>query len=1091
MTSTSDQAARVRALTDLVATLLVEAAAGTGKTSLLAGRVVALLASGVAARSIAAITFTDFAAGELRTRIGRFIRDVLNGAIPPDLQPAFPTGLSEGQRIALQENAAQLDELTCTTIHGFCHSLLRSYAIEAGIDPGADILDKGQGDFALRSVFERWLSRRLGPGANMEDPIVLMAQWDPRESVRTLNELCKFRREFRTAAPLASDLDAAADREFVEAVREFRRWLNGTPRPVRVEEDLSDLEELATFFEGAFDPLPSFRKLWKLAHPKRIDAMRWQSLELRTFARLADWRKASNRDEGDRLSAEAVRHAERCAQAFRTLIGRVATALLSQFCSGTNDFLVEYEAYKRNAAVLDFDDLLAATRQLLREHAEVRSAVSGRYTRLLVDEFQDTDPIQAEILFLIAGKGGAADKWQQCALEPGRLFMVGDPKQAIYRFRGADVAAYIEARTTIEQQFPGNILRVTSNFRSRAAILDHVNLCFRERLGAQAAGYVPLQSTLGSPEHGLPCVTKLTIDIDTSAKIGAKRDAEAKRVAEVCSQLVGNVRVRRSDGSVSPLAPGDIALLTPGRTDVWRYEQALEEKGLPFVSQAGRNLFRRQETQDLIAIMRVLANRRDSLALGALLRGPIVGLTEQELLDIAEALALAGNSGLLSLETPPELVTHPLAREVLDILRDLRRRSRGTTPYAILGEALERLNVRPKIAARSTEQAARALSNIDLLMERARGYAVRGLVRFASDLTEDWEKAEGYEEARIDGGGQAIDIVTMHSSKGLEWPVVIPINMGTQFRRRDTFIFRRQDNSLHWVLGDVVPPAMVDAVGQDDRETAEERERLLYVTCTRSIDMLIMPQLPDAASNTWGRLLDLKLDAVPELDVSHLLSRPVGQATAASNLQTPEVFAAEWSQIESVSKPIRWLRPSDTDADRQLLEASEQVDFEQFEIGKAELSGSIVRGVVLHKLMEELLTGELGERVSTVERRAATLIEQLGQEAASLQPAELAATALRTLALPPVAERRGRLLPELNVYASQQDGAVLVSGRADAISYADGKPEIVFDWKSDVAPTDNDRATYGRQVRSYATSIGAARGAVVYMTLGQIQWVEL
>ncbi len=382
-----------------------------------------------------------------------------------------------------------------------------------------------------------------------------------------------------------------------------------------------------------------------------------------------------------------------------------------------------------------------------------------------------------------------------------------------------------------------------------------------------------------------------------------------------------------------------------------------------------------------------------------------------------------------------------------------------------------------------------ALSNIDLLMERARGYAVRGLARLASDLTEDWEQAEGYEEARIDGGGQAIDIVTMHSSKGLEWPVVIPINMGTQFRRRDTFVFRRQDDSLHWVLGDVVPPAMADAVGQDDRETAEERERLLYVTCTRAIDMLIVPQLPDAASNTWRRLLDLKLDAVPELDVRHLISRPVGQATTALNLQTAEVFAAERSQIESVSKPIRWLRPSDADVDRQLLEASEQVDLEQFEIGETELSGGIVRGVVLHKLMEELLAGELGE--DAVERRATTLIEQLSQEAASLEPAELAATALRTLALPPVAERRERLLPELNVYASQEDGAVLVSGRADAISYADGKPEIVFDWKSDVAPTDSDRATYGWQVRSYATSVGAARGAVVYMTLGQIQWVEL
>lgn len=149
--------------------------------------------------------------------------------------------------------------------------------------------------------------------------------------------------------------------------------------------------------------------------------------------------------------------------------------------------LSDFEAFKRNAAVLDFDDLLLGARRLLRTHERVRRTVSEHYSRILVDEFQDTDPVQAEILFLIASAAGAEPSWQQRKLLPGGLFMVGHPKQAIYSFRGADVASYMEAREAVERQYPGNILRITASFRSREDILVHVNLCFRERL-ARAAG---------------------------------------------------------------------------------------------------------------------------------------------------------------------------------------------------------------------------------------------------------------------------------------------------------------------------------------------------------------------------------------------------------------------------------------------------------------------------------------------------------------------------------------------------------------------------------------------------------------------------
>jgi CRISPR-associated exonuclease Cas4 len=606
--------------------------------------------------------------------------------------------------------------------------------------------------------------------------------------------------------------------------------------------------------------------------------------------------------------------------------------------------------------------------------------------------------------------------------------MVGDPKQAIYRFRGADVASYMDAREAIERQFPGNMLRVTSNFRSRPGILNHVNLCFGERLGKQAPGYVALEPTLGQAEHGLPCVAKLTVQVSPQSKVEFIREEEARAVAELCARLVGNIRVRRSNGQVGPVMPGDIALLAPAGTDLWRYERALEEKGLPLVSQAGRSLFRRQETQDLVALIRVLADGHDTLALGALLRGPLVGLTEQELLDIVGALPAADTDSesapRLTLATQPELVNHAIARAVLTVLHDLRRRAWSTTPFLLIAEALERLRVRPSFAARSADQAARALANLDLLMERARAYSVRGLTQLARDLEADWEGPEPYDEARVDTSGEAIEIVTVHSSKGLEWPVVIPINTASEFRRRDAFIYRQRDDTMHWVLGDVVPPAISDAIGLDDRESAQERERLLYVACTRAIDLLILPALSWTAQNSWAQLLDLKQGDLQELSVSGFARQPVLRPEMPANDQTAEKFGAEQSFVDAASKPVRWVRPSETDPDRQPLDATlyEEVEYVDAEI--ATTAGSRARGLVLHKLMEELLTGEVEHAAIAVELRARLLLDQLGQSGTGAAPdaAELAATALRTLVLPGIAECRRDLVPEVGVHASRDNG---------------------------------------------------------------------
>jgi CRISPR-associated exonuclease Cas4 len=223
MTRLADHAARLRALTELDSTLLVEAAAGTGKTALMAGRLTMLLAHGVEPGSIAAITFTELAASALGARVHRYVGELLAGQVPEPLQPALPGGLTDAQRQALSAAAAKLDELTATTIHAFCQTIICSYAVEADIDPGARILDAAHAEAAFDAVFEQWFRRRLNGPARADDPFAALSQYDPHHVVATMQALARFRLEHRDACTPPADLSGRPDTYLLEVVATFRR----------------------------------------------------------------------------------------------------------------------------------------------------------------------------------------------------------------------------------------------------------------------------------------------------------------------------------------------------------------------------------------------------------------------------------------------------------------------------------------------------------------------------------------------------------------------------------------------------------------------------------------------------------------------------------------------------------------------------------------------------------------------------------------------------------------------------------------------------------------------------------------------------
>jgi len=1122
MPELSDKKHRRRALSDHSTTLLVEAGAGTGKTSLLAGRVALLLASGVHPRNVAAVTFTELAASELLQRIEEYVRELVRGNVPEPLQIAMAEdfadgeseplslaasaaeGLTDKQMESLSSAAAALDELTCTTIHGFCQRLTTPYPIEANVDPGAVMMDEGEADLSHKTLLRQWLRNRL-EGPQADDPLAELLVIEGEQGLRLIEQLAEARRARRTArAPQAKLLQKHID-EFRKSVTSFRKWYAGAQSLVlqepTTEEYISGFEALAAQYASGYRADTSFRQLWGYAHPKQISAMKKNSYELRQYKCKGKWTAAAkctgqSQAKADRHNDEACALYERVAESLQTLVGLAAESAQSQLISALDDFQASFQAFKRKSALLDFDDLLYFARHLLRTRPAVRAALAERYQHILVDEFQDTDPLQSEILFLLCGEDVADKPWPEQRLRPGQLFLVGDPKQSVYRFRRADIRSYKEAKSAIQRQSPENVLAITDNFRSRGPILDFVNQRFAVPLSS--IGYEALVSTVepGSKEEF--SIGRVPVGTEGSEyKVYEWRELEAQAVAKLCRKLIGRFTVREKNELV-PCRPGDIALLAPTGTDLWIFERALEDMDIPIATQAGKGFFIRQEVHDLVALARILSNSRDTLALGALLRGPLVGLTEQELLDIVAGLPLRdGEYGRLRLWTEGAEINHPLAAEVVRILQGLGRKAYQTSPFDILSAAVEELHVRAILAQRHPRYVERALANVERFLEMAKPYSVRGLRFFADDMTRLWEEGEREVEGRADATHDAVHIVSIHSAKGLEWPVVIPINLVTATRSATGVLHRATDDTLHFGLKTLNPPEYELLKEVENRELGEERIRLLYVACTRARDLLVFPHYLGKSGNGWHKQVDLSLGDLPKYPTLDLTEGERKPTTPPLNEQTPEVFRQEALRLVEQTRNIRWIQPSAVEIEEVPLPIP--LDDELVE-HIPDVRGSAVRGRILHKLMEEILLGDARGDEAGLRKRAAELLRQLGENdhpdpSKGTSAQEIASTIGRTLQLPIVAQYRQLLQPEFGVFqlrSTERNETVGMAGIVDAIAYSlEGAPELVFDWKSDVAPTSNTRQHHAAQVEEYLESTGARRGVIVYMSAGEVSEVRV
>jgi ATP-dependent exoDNAse (exonuclease V) beta subunit len=1083
-----DHAARLVALTDLDKSYLFEAGAGSGKTSLLAGRVVKLMASGVKPAHIVSVSFTELAASELLGRIFDFATGLLEGKMPADIRQAYPGGIKGAELENLKSAVETIGDMTCTTIHGFCQKLLRPYPVEAGIDPGASILDPDEATLIFQDVLRTWMRERLS-GHDMElDIITAMVGHDPAQAVSAIEAVAHRLRSNPDLRVADAIFNSDTVQPFLSAVEAFRAW---TAVHAAAPEDHVAMMNAWVTTAHAVSVIAGKKQhvaVVELCALNGDEAITLKSGGYRKYRLKTAW-KAVNKADCERLNDEGLAAFAACCDAFEALKEAAAAAGLKELESAVYPVLTRYSDHKRDSALLDFDDLLYRTRSLLRDHEDVRASLREWYTHILVDEFQDTDPVQTAIFKLLSFE--VVDGVERP--RPGAIFFVGDPKQSIYRFRGADVSTYVLMREEMRATDPESVKSIFVNFRSTSGIITFVNATFEAPLTVnRQPGFTPLASHRGEGIAG-PAVMKYVAMIE--AGVDDRRKLEAENIADTVFHLISHHRIASKDGTDRPCSAGDIALLAPVNTSLFWLENALEDRGIPVSTQAGKGLFQQQEVKDLIALTRVLADHRDTLALGALLRGSFFGYTDDEMLNVSAELPAKedGHLPYLTLDTSPTDIKDMTLAGIIAQLAQMRADATFTTPFDSLCHAIDMFDIRSKTRNRNQSNASRRLANIERYLDLSRAFDVRGIRAFSDTMREKWENAERVQEGKPGGLENAVSIITIHSSKGLEWPVVFTVNCATEFNNKQSMFSDVRGNSFSMKFLKQKPTGFDAFVEECRAEDHAERVRLMYVGLTRARDLLVVPDIPARNDvKAWADLVDLGIDALPYLEAAKGAA-PIKSVLDNGPTVTREQHLEILEGIEANRTVVRKRVPSSHEFHAGFSDA---VSFEDMLDAVPDLSpfagieGGVERGNVLHKLMEEILTGETN--ASDAQGRARELIEQIvaasDGKAPQLHAREIADCVARTLVIPEIVAILPRLVPEMGTSASRRDGNVeiLTMGVSDAMAFDQGRADVVVDWKGDLRPSKQTVGMYKEQVGDYVKMTGANRGLIVFMSTGKV-----
>ena len=1062
-------------------TLFVEAGAGTGKTHELVERVVNLVVeAGVSLRTIAAITFTEAAAAELRDRV----REAF------ELRLASTT-IGDEERAACRQAMAEIDQAAIGTLHGFCLRILGEHPLDVDLPPRVEILDEVASQLAFQERWNTFVDRLY------EDPschdLVLRA-WALGIEIDAANPA---KASFKDVASVFEDswdrLDGLLARPSTPALDAID--VSG------VRSALAALEAVMPTCTVAGDRLLG-RCLEVVASVPAVlaeaDPLR-QLAQLR--ARSDGWRVGNQRGvKGNWANVEAARSAvDAVGAAARVVLDAASDQVLRQLATRLAHFTVEAAESRRAVGHLVFHDLLVLARRLLRTSADARAELHAKYDRLLLDEFQDTDPIQIEVAVLIASAvaSGSADAdaaWEEIATEPGRLFFVGDPKQSIYRFRRADIGLFLAARDRFSAEAGGTVV-LGQNFRTVATVLDWVNSMFGalmpEEVPACQPAYLPL--TADRPDDSGADHRVLVLGGAREGRAGDLREAEAAAVARTIASV-------GADPDAWPVFDGgrwraprweDVTILVPTRTSLRQLEDALDFAGVPYRVATGSLVFDTQEVREALDALRAIDDPGDELALVSALRSPLYACSDVDLFTYHRA----GGRWDLRQEGGVEGLApgHPVVA-ALEHLRSLADARWWSEPSALLDRLLRERNA--FALAFGSRRPREVWRRLRFIVDQARAYeesagggGLRGFLAWA-----ELQRTEGtrvHEPLMAETDDDAVSIFTSHGAKGLEFPITVLSGMTTAARGR------RKGPQVFWD-GDVPEVRFNKDTSTDNFDRladieAEmdgyERLRLLYVACTRARDHLVVSAFHKPAKQaSYGELVARHTEGLVSCrrryeaaadDVVDDEPAPVAAAVPSMPLTLPfddrEGWMAEREALLAPQRRPRFVSATTIAADAV---ASPSVGGEDGE-GGAEMpwrrgrAGTAI-GRAVHAVLQVVEPGSVG-----IEQRVRELaVQQAHVEAVPQAVDTIVALVRSALGSPTVrtahaAERHWR---ELYVAAPIRERAV--EGYVDLLYQRADGGLVLVDYKTD-AVVDGNVDRYALQIAAYAVALEVSTGLVV------------
>ncbi|HEV2177714.1 MAG TPA: UvrD-helicase domain-containing protein [Terriglobia bacterium] len=841
-----DQKARDLIKTALDENILVEAAAGTGKTTELINRMVSVIANGRAEiREMAAVTFTDKAAGELKLR--------LRSRLALEMREAQDSAA----RRRLQEASAHLEEAQVSTIHGFCADLLRERPVEAGVDPGFETFGEPEAERVYGQAFDLWLQEKLdAPPEGVRRALRRHSKEDPAERLRRAGwELARWR-----------DFDAPWRRE-------------PFARESEIDALVTRLNEFATLTESPTKPTDPFYQCTRKARRLKADLDRIEKVRERDYDGLEADLVSLARDTDD--ETKRFRNPDKGYGAqYRKGVTRVAVlqehadfvAALERFAERADadlaallqselwESLDRYEKLKTRGGKLDLIDLLLRARNLIRSSERVRADFQQRYKRIFIDEFQDTDPLQVEILMLLAADDPSVDDWRKARPAPGKLFVVGDPKQAIYRFRRAELGIYQQVKKVLEESH-ARCLNLTTSFRAVPSIQRGVNAAFAPVMTGDPATlqahYVPL-SPFREETGGRPTIVALPVPspygqkrLAVSAVERLLPDATAAFVQWLLHSSGWKVTETERSGEAPVSVKARHVCLLFRRLESWGedaarpYVEALEARDIPHLLVGGKSFHEREEVATMRTALSAVEWPDDELSVFATLKGSLFAIADNALLEYRHTYRRL-HPFFIPNEAPASAHVAPIF-DALRLLRELHGKRNRRPVAETVARLLENTRAATGFVLRPSGE--QALANVLYVAELARQYEASDGISFrgfVERLREEAQSHQAPEAPILEEGSDGVRIMTVHKAKGLEFPVVILADITAKLARPHASRYLASDRGLCAMsIGGWAPAELREHDAEEALRDRAEGVRVAYVAATRARDLLVVPAVGD------------------------------------------------------------------------------------------------------------------------------------------------------------------------------------------------------------------------------------------------------